>query len=80
MSNTQTKPIHASAVHDPRQTFETAIAQIQHCGKPLNASRIPIAVRRQTPEPGNKTTEKRALTEAARALARLWNVSPTMAR
>jgi hypothetical protein len=54
-----------------RQTFETAIAQIQRGGKPLSRSKTPIFVR---------TTEKRALTEAARALAQLWNISPTLIR
>jgi hypothetical protein len=58
---------------DPRQTFETAITQLQQT-KPLRLSQQPILTRRHTVL-SDPFSEKQALTDAARALARLWNVS-----
>lgn len=80
MLNRAKNPMLTSSADDHRQTFESAIAHIQRCGKSPGPPQSPIAVRSQTTIPGDQATEKRALTEAARALARLWNVSPTMAR
>ena len=63
---------------DPRRTFETAISELQqrvHSRK----SQTPIAVRPNTGA-GDSATEKQVLTDAARALARLWNVSPALIR
>jgi len=79
MSNMLMKSLSASEAHDLRRTFETAIAQIQQGGE-RSRSKTPIAVRRQTVLPGDQTAEKRALTDAARALAQLWNISPTLVR
>ena len=76
-----TKPLGASAMENPRQIFERALSVMQkgrdraHRGTPIAARRVPIA------RNGNEqATEKRALTDAARALARLWNVSPHLVR
>ena len=65
---------------DLRRTFESAIAQIQPGAKPLSRSKTPIFVRNQAMTPKGPDAEKRALTEAARALAQLWNISPTLIR
>jgi|HubBroStandDraft_3_1064219.scaffolds.fasta_scaffold502892_1 hypothetical protein len=79
MPNILTKPLSASEAHDLRRTFETAIAQIQQ-GAERCQSKTPIAPRRQTTMPGDQSAEKRALKDAARALAQLWNISPTLVR
>jgi hypothetical protein len=83
MSNTASKmatnPLSATPVSNLRQTFETAIAQIQQCGKTRGRSQTKIVVRKVT-TPDDPAAEKRALNTAARALAQLWNISPTLIR
>jgi hypothetical protein len=79
MSNIGMKPIGAPQELDPRRTFEAALAQIRHNGEP-RLSKTPIAVRKQTAMSCAQAAEKQALTDAARALSRLWNVSPALAR
>jgi hypothetical protein len=79
MPRIATKPIDAPQAHDARQTFETALARIQQSGGAHTKSRTPIVVRRQV-MPDAQAVEKRALTDAARALAQLWNISPTLIR
>jgi hypothetical protein len=79
MSNILPKSLSASEAHDLRRTFETAIAQVQQ-GKERCRAKTPIFVRKQTTMPGDPNAEKRALTDAARALAQLWNISPTLVR
>ncbi len=76
MANTTT----ARPAADLRRTFESAIAQVQHGAQPLCRSKMPIFVRKQAVMPTGPDAEKRALTEAARALAQLWNISPTLIR
>jgi hypothetical protein len=80
MSNIATKPIPAPQAHDLRRTFETALAQIQHSGEPRGRSKTPIAVRKNAIVLDAQAAEKRALTDAARALAQLWNISPALVR
>jgi hypothetical protein len=72
MSRQLTTP-RATGRDDPHQMFETAITQLQQT-KPLPLSQQPILTRPRTvlSEP---FSEKQALANAARALARLWNVS-----
>jgi hypothetical protein len=70
----------AQPAADLRRTFESAIAQVQQGAKPLNRSKMPIFVRKQAVTPKSADAEKQALTEAARALAQLWNISPTLIR
>lgn len=76
-----TKLLTASPVENPRQIFENALSAMQkgrgraHRGTPIVARGVPIAMTENEP-----ATEKRALTDAARALARLWNVSPHLVR
>jgi len=72
--------ISAQPAADLRRTFESAIAQVQQGAKPVSRSKRPIFVRKQTVMPTGPDAEKRALTEAARALAQLWNISPTLIR
>jgi hypothetical protein len=79
MSKIANRPLQTPSADDPRRSFESAIAQIQHRGeRPL--SQTPIADRGRPPMPGDPGAEKQALTDAARALARLWNVSPALVR
>jgi len=71
-----------------QRTFETAIAKIQHSDNSDHSqhpvSQRPLSQRpiglRGTMMPADQAAEKRALTDAARALARLWNLSPTLVR
>jgi len=80
MSTVPAKLGNTRLSEDPRQTFEAAIAQIHGAGKPAIPSRTtPIVVRRQA-TPTSLDTEKRAVTDAARALAKLWNLSGTLVR
>ena len=71
-----TKPMQACSIENPKATFETALASMQ--GTSESKARTTIAARTRPifPVLGEQATEKRALTDAARALARLWNVLP----
>jgi hypothetical protein len=83
LKNPLNKTMRLAAVpsaEDLRRTFDSALAQIQHVGKTAKASQTPIVVRRRTMAPVEPATEKRALTDAARALAQLWHISPTLVR
>jgi hypothetical protein len=63
---------------DPRRTFETAMARLEHGKAPLKPSQTPICVR---PRKGEQpVTDKQILADAARALAQLWKVSPVLVR
>ena len=65
-------------LEDPRQTFETAITQLQRA--PRSAAQRPIAARTVSNQAADPVTEKRFLNDAARALAQLWKLSPAMIR
>jgi len=81
MATTASKLACATLVNDPRLAFDMALAQIRQDGQQLTSYRTPIAVRdRSATAPGDETNEKRALNDAARALAQLWNVSRTRLR
>ncbi len=82
MSTMANRIAAAPSAEDSRQKFESAIARIQQSAQPSAPHRAPIAVRRRplSAAVDNQATEKRALTDAARALALLWNVSPTRVR
>jgi hypothetical protein len=73
-------PVPAPPAEELRRTFETAIAQVQKTGKSLSRSQTPIFVRKPVGVPDDAVAEKQALTKAARALAQLWNISPTLIR
>jgi hypothetical protein len=76
-----TKPLGASSMENPRQIFERALSVMQkgrgrgHRGTPILARWVAI-----DPAENEQATEKRASSEAARALARLWSVSPHLVR
>ena len=80
MSKISVNPISTLPRDTLRRTFETAIAQMQQGTQSLNPSQTPIFVRKQTTMPDESACEKRALTAAARALAQLWNISPSRIR
>ena len=80
MSNIAMKPGCPPQALDARRTFETALAQILQSGETRSLSKTPIYCRTQTATAGNPVTEKQALTDAARALAQLWNISPALVR
>ncbi len=67
----------ASSADDLRRTFDDAFAQLQRTGDP---AKVPIAVRNHAVSPDDLADEKRALNSAARALAQLWNISPSLVR
>jgi hypothetical protein len=65
-----------------RRAFENAVRDIYQAGLSTKASsyRTPI-VQRSSPRPGAPENEqKKALSDAARALAKLWKVSPNSTR
>jgi hypothetical protein len=88
MAKIATKLANASSPDELRRTFEAAIAKIQHSDQSEHSqrrvSKQPVSQRaivlRGTMMPGDQAAEKRALTDAARALAQLWNISPTLVR
>lgn len=82
MAAIASKIANTSLVGDPKQTFESAIAQIQKSGQKGSDYRTPIGMRRRegiSTQVG-QVAEKQAVTDAARALAHLWHVSPTLVR
>jgi hypothetical protein len=82
MSAIASKIAHTSLLGDPKQTFESAIAQIQKSGQKGSQYRTPIGMRRRAAVATQvgQVAEKQAVTDAARALAHLWHVSPTLVR
>jgi len=67
---------------DLQRVFETALGDIQDAqgsGKP-SASRRPVFHRVALVRPTQAQSEKRALSDAASALAQLWKISPHPAR
>ena len=74
MTNKIAQPDPLSAA-DLRQVFETAVCAVHHAVLPTPQHRTPIVQRRPATW-STEGTEKRALTDAARALARLWNIAP----
>ncbi len=64
----------SSSPEDLRRAFESAISKTLGSER-MNPSHRPIAQRNS-----DEVCEKRALTDAARALAQLWNISPTLIR
>jgi hypothetical protein len=81
MAAIASKIAHTSSVGDPKKTFESAIAKIQKSGQKGSDYRTPIGMRRAAiSTPVAQVAEKQAVTDAARALAHLWHVSPTLVR
>ena len=73
-----TKPLQAASISNPQQMFESALSVVTERG-----SRSRRIAARTQPIAGQHTeqqVEKRALTDAARALAALGKVSPHLVR
>ena len=79
MPSKPTKAVSAPASEDSRRSFDAAMAQLQQKDR-RSPSQTPISACRQERLEGDPSAEKRALTDAARALARLWNLSPSLIR
>ena len=76
-----TRPMHPSSTHNPKHAFDSALALLQQGESPSISAQSTIARRQPiAAQPSDRYTEKRALTDAARALAQLWNVSPHLVR
>ncbi len=76
-----TRPMHSSSTLNPKHAFDSALAQLHQAESASSPGRSPIARRQPIALPASdSSTEKRALTDAARALAQLWNVSPHLVR
>lgn len=58
-----------------KRTFENAVRDIYQAG--LNVSRRPIVPRPTESAQSSSTMQKKALSDAAKALAQLWKVSPS---
>jgi hypothetical protein len=66
-----------------KRTFENAVRDIYQAGLDGKAPqyRTPIVPRAgRNPDESKAVAEKRALSDAARALAQLWKVAPTSSR
>lgn len=65
-----------------KQVFEDAVGEIQQEQKPSAARQHSAIVQRRMPIASKSRIidEKRALSDAAKALAQLWNISPHPAR
>lgn len=65
---------------DLRNAFEAALARVHPSVGPSSRAQTPIVVRPPTATLASDVAEKRALTDAARVLARLWNIAPRLVR
>jgi len=75
-----TKPLQAASINNPQQTFEAALSQVGQSGRRLRRNTIAARTQPIAPLQTEQQMEKRALTDAARALATLWKVSPHLVR
>jgi len=62
-----------------KRTFENAVRDIYQAGLTgkISQYRTPIVQRAGVPSPSGQNAEKQALSDAAKALAELWKVSPS---
>jgi hypothetical protein len=65
-----------------KSTFENAVRDIYQAGMTGKASnyRKPIVRRSCVPAESSENAQKKALSDAAKALAQLWKVAPTSSR
>jgi hypothetical protein len=73
-----TKPLQAASISNPQQIFESALAVVTQRGS--RSRRIATRMQPIAGQQSEQQVEKRALTDAARALAALWKVSPNLVR
>ncbi len=79
MMNKVTAP--ASGAQDLKQMFEKAVGTIQPSKSAIARRRLPIVQRGVAISISSRIeSEKRALADAAQALAQLWKISPHPAR
>jgi hypothetical protein len=70
-------PNESLSANDLRRVFETAVSELHEAdlaARKRSQYRTPILQRRNILGISRANTEKRALTDAARALAQLWKV------
>jgi hypothetical protein len=72
-----TRILQKPTADDLRQAFKIASVRIRHTGEIPTPYTAPI---RRTTRSDGPASEKRAVTDAARALAQLWRISPTLVR
>jgi hypothetical protein len=65
---------HPSSPEDLRQAFETAVCEIHRADLAAKARSAPIVPRARLLGLSQAGAEKRALSDAARALAQLWKI------
>ena len=63
-----------------RRTFESAVRDIYQAGLKTSNYRAPIVQRSSAPLGSSENAQKKAVSDAARALAQLWKVSPSSSR
>ena len=80
MATRNNSPQNTSSAEDLRQVFETAVVEIHQ--PDLIKRRLPIVRRNRQAAAlnGQAGREKRAVSDAAQALAQLWKLSPFSAR
>ena len=76
---TKTEHQPASMPKNLKLAFENAVRDIYQAGLTgkISQYRNPIVQRAGVPSPTGLNAEKQALSDAARALAQLWKVSPS---
>lgn len=79
MSNLANKLVPALSANDPQRAFEKAIAVVEHGNSARGLAQIPIGLHRIV-KAEDPCLEKKALSDAAEALARLWKISPSLVR
>jgi hypothetical protein len=80
MPNSAEKVSHKSPDEASSKAWKAAMEYLQKERTDSKPSQTPIAVCRSGKAYNHQITEKRALKEAALALARLWNLSPGRVR
>lgn len=75
-----TKPFQGTSISNPQETFAAALSEIADEGRSSRRNAICARTRPIAPAHTEQQKEKRALTDAARALATLWKVSPHLVR
>lgn len=73
-----TKPLQSVTANNPQKMFESALSLVKESGR--RGRRMAARTQPIAPVQSEQQLEKRALTDAARALATLWKVSPHLVR
>lgn len=77
-----TKPVaqEAPISSNLQRTFENAVRDIYQTGAKAPSYRRPIVARPRVAAESSDNTQKKALSDAAKALAQLWKVAPNSSR